>query len=638
MLRLLVKYYSRRFLSSWAVLVYDIVVVICSFIVAYFVRFNFDYTNIDSLAISLHLVKSTTVYFFFFIVIRSYSGIIRHTALSDAIRVLKATGFSFSLLVLLNIGLSLGSAQGFYIIPFSVLILHFLLSVFILVGSRVVVKWLFLQTERQYIKEKIPVVIYGAGSAGMLAKNALIKDVVHRYIVVAYIDDNPSKVNKSLEGIPVITSQKGFQESYIEQHKIKQLIIAIQDIHPEKKKEIIDVGLELSLQVKVVPAINLWINGQLSSKQLRQVEIEELLGRETIQLDSKNIDRELKNKIVLVTGGAGSIGSEIARQILRYAPKRLIILDQAETPIYDLQFEFNNAKNSLEYCKIIEFVIADVKDSFQLNNIFNLYRPDIIYHAAAYKHVPLMEQSPYEALRVNTFGTKILADLSVKYEVQKFVFISSDKAVNPSNIMGASKRIAEIYIQSLSNKKTKFVTTRFGNVLGSNGSVVPLFRKQIQSGGPITITHKEITRFFMTIPEACNLVLEAGAMGDGFDIFIFDMGEPVKIYDIAKKMLRLYGYSDNEVRIEEIGLRPGEKLYEELLNINEATLPTHHPKIMKAKISPICGNKISRYFNELSDLIIAGDDFALVDKMKQIVPEFKSRNSVYEKLDRQIKK
>ncbi len=378
----------------------------------------------------------------------------------------------------------------------------------------------------------------------------------------------------------------------------------------------------------------MWIDGELSSGQLRRVKIEELLERDIIQLDSKNINREIDNKVVMVTGGAGSIGCEIARQILNYSPKRLIILDQAESPIYDLQFEIKNTEAFQKDLNKIEFIVANVKDKFRMDNIFNVYRPDIIYHAAAYKHVPLMEQHPYEALLVNIFGTKVIADLSIKYDVDKFVMVSTDKAVNPTNIMGATKRIAEIYIQSR-DTKTKFVTTRFGNVLGSNGSVVPLFRKQIEAGGPITVTHKDITRYFMTIPEACNLVMEAGAMGNGSDIFVFDMGNAVKIYDMAEKMIRLYGFEPGiDIKIIETGLRPGEKLYEELLTNNENTLLTHHPKIMRARVSTLSYEQVCQYIDELSELIVESDEYTLVAKMKQMVPEFVSNNSVFEKLDK----
>ena len=644
MLKRLIASYSSNFLSSWVVLAIDIITVSGSFLFAYLIWFKFNYLVLDSVNVIIQLAITTIVYFFFFLLTRSYVGIIRHTGLSDAFRLLNAVSLSLAILIGLNIIFYISGNQDVYRISYSILIIHYLLSLFFLIGNRVVVKVFFIQITRQFTKERIPVLIYGAGAAGMLTKNALIKDKGLRYEVVAYIDDNPSKVSKRMEGIPVINQYRALRTSYIKQHGIKQLIIAIQGIHPEKKKRVVEAGLDLHLEVKVVPAFDNWIKGQLSSQQLRRVKIEELLERDTIHLDNKNINREINNKVVMVTGGAGSIGCEIARQVLNYAPKRLIILDQAESPIYDLQFEIKNTKEFEKYHNRIEFIIASVKDKFRMNNIFSIYKPDIIYHAAAYKHVPLMEQNPYEALMVNIFGTKTIADLSIKHNVEKFVMVSTDKAVNPTNIMGASKRIAEIYIQSLQTcppevgRSTKFITTRFGNVLGSNGSVVPLFRKQIEAGGPVTVTHKDITRYFMTIPEACNLVLEAGAMGNGADIFVFDMGNPVKIYDMAKKMIKLYGFKEDEILIKETGLRPGEKLYEELLTSTENTLPTHHPKIMRAEVSTLTNSTICHYFDDLSELILDADEYALVAKMKEIVPEFISNNSIYEKLDVKVVK
>ena len=637
MFKHIVSSYSGKFLSRWLVLLFDILTVGFTFILAYLVWYNFSLTNIIPLLVIKQLGVISAVYLLFFLITGSYSGIIRHTGLMDAYRILKAVAFSFILIFGINLVLTIVFGRGSnYRISYGIVIIHFLLSLFFLLGSMVVIKLLFIQIIRQFAKEKVSVIIYGAGSSGMLTKNALLKDKHYRYNVVAYIDDNPSKVRKRLEDIPVVTQQRALTPSYIERYGIKQLIISIHNITPDKKRKIVETGLDLHLNVKVVPAINSWINGELSSKQLRRVKIEELLERDTIELDSKNINRELRNKVVMVTGGAGSIGSEIVRQVINYSPKWLIIIDQAESPIYDLQFEINNTKSYQKSLNRIEFIVANVKDRFRMDNIFDIYRPDIIYHAAAYKHVPLMEQNPYEALLVNVFGTKVIADLSVAYEVEKFVMVSTDKAVNPTNVMGASKRIAEIYIQSLQTGKTKFVTTRFGNVLGSSGSVVPLFRKQIESGGPVTITHKEITRFFMTIPEACNLVMEAGSMGNGSDIFIFDMGEPVKIYDMAQKMIKLYGFEpEHDIEIIETGLRPGEKLYEELLNDMENTLPTHHPKIKRAKVVDADHDEVNQFINELSEIILDKDEFKLVSKMKQIVPEYISNNSVFEKLDKE---
>lgn len=636
MINRIIKYYSKQFVPKWAVLIFDVVTIGFTFVLAYLIRFDFHYVVNESPMPAISIFVATSIYLIFFLLIRSYSGIIRHTGFSDAFRIIKAGSLAFGVLLVVNAIVTIMGIENIYKVSYSILTIHFLLSIFFLVGSRVFIKLLFTQITRQYSKEKLPVLIYGAGSAGMLTKDALVKDKTSRFDIVAFIDDNPSKVSKRLEDIPVMTSDKAFQSSFIENNGIKQLIIAIPNIELEKKKKIIELGLEYNLKVKVVPAIDMWINGQLSSHQLRKVKIEELLERETIELDSRNISKELRNKTVMITGGAGSIGSEIVRQVLNYSPRRLIIVDQAESPIYELQFEINTTEAYQKYLNRVEYVVASVKDAFRMDNIFDTYKPDIIYHAAAYKHVPLMEQNPYEALCVNVFGTKVIADLSVKHEVEKFVMISTDKAVNPTNIMGASKRIAEIYIQSIKSQKTKFITTRFGNVLGSNGSVVPLFRKQIEAGGPITITHKDITRYFMTIPEACNLVLEAGAMGKGADILIFDMGQSVKIYDMAIKMIKLHGFTpDEDIKIVETGLRNGEKLYEELLNVTESTLPTHHPKIKRARVVQMDYKQIERLINELSETVLDRDDFKLVSKMKQIVPEYLSKNSVYERLDKQ---
>ncbi len=634
MIKFLVKFFAQRFLSCWVVLIFDILTISLSFVISYFLRYNFNNLLINTEEVKIQSVFIVSIYLLSFAIIKPFRGILRHSGFYDAFLILKATLLASILLIVSNIVSTSFDLDKIYIIPYSILVIQFLLSMSVLIGSRVVAKLIYIRISRQFITSKVPVIIYGAGDAGMLTKNALIKDVVYKYEVVAYIDDNTSKINKRLEGIPVYHQKKVLNFSFIKDHEIKQLIIAIQDLNPEKKKKIVEKGLELDLQVKVVPAINLWIDGELSSHQLRNVKIEELLERETIEIESINIERELKNKIVLVTGGAGSIGSEIVRQVLTYNPKRLIILDQAESPIYDLQFEIKNNQNFKNLLNRTEFIIANIKDKFRMDGVFDLYRPDIIYHAAAYKHVPLMEENPYEALMANIFGTKNIADLALKYSVEKFVMISTDKAVNPTNIMGASKRIAEIYTQSLRSTSTQFITTRFGNVLGSNGSVIPLFRKQIQSGGPVTLTHKDITRYFMTIPEACSLVLEAGAMGKGGEIFVFDMGKPVKIYEMAMKMIKLSGLiPDKDIKIIETGLRPGEKLYEELLTDSEKTLPTHHPKIMRAKVDSQDKALVDKYLHELSEIIIENDDFKLVDKMKTIVPEFKSNNSIFKKLD-----
>lgn len=634
MLRRLINSYSSQFLSRWIVLFIDTLITGTAFLASYIIRYNFDYSQINPYNVQLQLGMVLTAYLFGFFVLQSFSGIIRHTGMIDALKIFKATSVAFILLMITNASVNIYLPESRISVPYSILITHYLMTMFFLVGSRMFIRLMYIQLMRKYTKKRINVVIYGAGAAGLLTKNVLLQDPVFHYEIISFIDDNPSKIRKTLEGIPVVSSYRALRGSYVKQHGVELLIIAIQDMRPERRNKIVEAGLDLHLLVKVVPAIDLWINGQLSSQQLRRVKIEELLERDPIKLDSKNIVRELKNKVVMVTGAAGSIGSEIARQVLSFSPSRIILLDQAESPLYDLQFELKNNKNFKTQFEHIEFIVASVKDRLRMQRIMDVYRPQVIYHCAAYKHVPLMEDNPYEALLVNVFGTKIVADLAIKYGAEKFVMVSTDKAVNPTNIMGASKRIAEIYIQSLSNEQTHFVTTRFGNVLGSNGSVVPLFRKQIESNGPVTVTHKDITRYFMTIPEACNLVLEAGAMGTGSDIFVFDMGSPVKIYDMARKMIQLYGFEPGrDIEIVETGLRPGEKLYEELLTDKENTLPTHHPKIMRARVSPQTRFTANGYIDQLSELIIDADEFALVGMMKQIVPEYISNNSVYEKLD-----
>lgn len=409
------------------------------------------------------------------------------------------------------------------------------------------------------------------------------------------------------------------------------MILAIPSISVRERKDIINRGVDLGLSVKSIPHVNTWINGELTTNQIQDVKIEDLLGREPISLSNKNVSKELKDKVVLVTGAAGSIGSEICRQVLHYAPKKLVLLDQAESPLYDLQFELKNNEPYKTLGVPMEFVIANVKDYRKMKDVFDRFKPQIVYHAAAYKHVPLMEEFPYEAVYVNVFGTKNVVDLAMEYKAEKFVMVSTDKAVNPTNVMGATKRIAEIYTQSRQSDDTKFITTRFGNVLGSNGSVIPLFKKQLEKGGPLTVTDRNIIRYFMTIPEACSLVLEAGSIGENNNIFVFDMGKPVKIYDLAKKMIMLSNM--NGVEIEITGLRPGEKLYEELLATKENTIETENPKIMRAKVRQYTKEDVNAEILELGDMLDTCDGYKIVGKMKQIVPEFKSNNSIYAALD-----
>lgn len=635
MIKLIIDSFSERYISRWFIFAFDAFLVIFTVWLSTLIQNNFVPGNLLSDAFFLHLRFVFFIYAGAFLFFRTFSGIVRQTSLSDAFAAFKAITWGFVIIfVLAVISHRVETTPGSWP-PYSVLTLQYLLLLVSLIGSRFVVKSIYNRILRIPLKKQIGVVIYGAGTAGVLTKNTLHEDKEYHYKVIAFIDDNPYLAYKTLEGIPIVSYFVALRPTFINRHNIKQLIISIPSLYPERKKEIIEACLHLGIQVKVVPALNLWIHGHLNAYQLERVKIEELLQRDPILIDSKNVFRELKNKVILITGAAGSIGSELARQVLTHAPKRVVLIDQAESAIYTLQYELNNSPSRRINTHLIDFLVANVKDKLRMTSIMDTYRPDIVFHAAAYKHVPLMEENPYEALMVNVFGTKIMADLALKFEVEKFVMISTDKAVNPTNIMGASKRIAEMYIQSLANGKTRFVTTRFGNVLGSNGSVVPLFRKQIEHGGPVTITHKDITRYFMTIQEACSLVLEAGAMGKGDDIFVFDMGQPVKIYDLAVKMIQLYGFKPEvDIKIVETGLRSGEKLFEELLTNSENLLPTPHPKIMRARVSGLTHKEVSKFIDELTALIIEEDEFQIVRKMKEIVPEFVSNNSVFQVLDK----
>jgi FlaA1/EpsC-like NDP-sugar epimerase len=478
-------------------------------------------------------------------------------------------------------------------------------------------------------KEKRSVIIFGAGESGIITKRTLDRDAGTKYKVLGFIDDDKKKQGKKLESVSIYPIDK--LNELLENNDVSNLIISVQDLSPSKKQQIVDICLNHNTKVLNVPPFSNWINGELSFKQIKKVQIEELLERDAIQLDIVIIKEQLTNKTILVTGAAGSIGSEIVRQVIKFNPKKIILLDQAESPLYEMEMELHDKYKQQQY----EIVMGDIRNKDRMENVFKTFTPSIVFHAAAYKHVPMMENNPSESIFTNVLGSKNLADLSVQYKVEKFVMVSTDKAVNPTNVMGASKRIAEIYTQSLNkNSTTKFITTRFGNVLGSNGSVIPRFRQQIETGGPITITHPDITRFFMTIPEACQLVLEAGAMGKGGEIFIFDMGESVKIVDLAKKMIKLSGLIlDKDISIIYTGLRPGEKLYEELLANEENTIPTHHKQILIAKVKEYDFETTSSSINELINLFDQQNNKSIVKKMKDLVPEFKSNNSIYEELD-----
>ncbi len=637
MLRRLLDTYSERFLSRWVVLAFDVTSVFLSFILTQLLLHNLTLRHLDLYLLERQAIIVMASYLVGFLIAGSFSGIIRHTGQQDGFRILKGSmiGLIF-LMVISSIAFLVNRTDLPIYISNAFLIVHFLLVLFTLVGSRLVIKTIYHRMLNSEMVRKKNILIYGAGTSGLITKQSLEKEVGSPYNVVGFIDDNQSKVGKALIGSQVYSAEKALDKEFLSKHEIAQVILSIQKLDPIKKRSIIERCLELNLKIKVVPPVDRWIHGELSAKQIKSVKIEDLLQREPIRLDSQNISRELKGKIILVSGAAGSIGSEIARQVLHYSPKKVILLDQGESPLYELEMELKN--NLPKLFSLAEPVIGSVSDSLRMRKLFQHFKPEIIFHAAAYKHVPLMENNPYEAVKVNVMGTRILSDLAIEFGAEKFVMVSTDKAVNPTNVMGATKRVAELYTQSRKlnpQVRTQFITTRFGNVLGSNGSVIPVFRKQIEKGGPITITHKDITRYFMTIPEACNLVLEAGAMGKGGEIFVFDMGQSVKILDLARKMIKLSGLEEGkDIEIQFVGLRPGEKLYEELLATKENTKDTHHPKIMIADVSPGNPGIIESGVNEIIAVLSRSDDnFLLVRRIKELVPEYVSNNSEFASLD-----
>ena len=584
-----------------------------------------------------------------FFSVKTYAGIIRYTSAQDSFRILISIVISNFLLFFAN--LLLISLQEPTIISNAVLVINGLCSFLFLITYRAMVKYFFMYVKNMRI-DKRRVVVYGAGDVGIAAKRTVDHDSKVNMALVAFIDDDERKTGKAIEGVKIFHADN-FRDVVIS-GKVDDLIIATDNLSPERKNSIVDFCLENDIKVLTLPPVHNWINGQINTSQIQNIRIEDLLEREPIEIQNDIIGGQLKGKRILVTGAAGSIGSEIVRQIARFYPQMIILNDQAETPLHELHLELQEKNTS----NIFHAFIGDVRDQSRMDSLLKTFKPHYIYHAAAYKHVPMMEHNPAEAIRTNVMGTHVLADLAVRYNVRKFVMISTDKAVNPTNVMGASKRIAEIYVQALFNSfkqegvlytnglsqlngetkgVTKFITTRFGNVLGSSGSVIPRFKAQIQKGGPITVTHPEITRYFMTIPEACRLVLEAGSMGEGGEIYIFDMGTSVKIAELAKKMIRLSGLIPNQdIAIEYSGLRPGEKLYEELLNDLENTVPTHHSKIMIAKTREYNFETINKHIEELIQLSCEYKDMQVVIKMKEIVPEFKSNNSVYERLDKDL--
>jgi FlaA1/EpsC-like NDP-sugar epimerase len=614
----------------WVIVVLDLFISLFALTLAYLIRFDLkaDANTIENEwnVLSKSLFLFFALKFIVFYLFKIHKGLVRHTSTEDLKRIFYALT-TCSLLFLIFGIIRYTYFDGSFLFPMSVLIVEYISSLLILVGSRFLVKLFYLETIKN--KEKIEnILIYGAGISALITKKTIENDPRNNQKIIGFIDDNLKLAGTRIEGIQVYASSE--LSNLLSEFQVKTVIIAIQNPKLLNQKKIIDTCINLNIQIQKVPNPKSWINGEFSTKQLTKIKIEDLLGRNSILLEKDKVEKELEQKIILITGAAGSIGSGITEQIALFNPKLLILLDQAESPLFDLQFTLLNDFPELKF----ELVIGDVCNEIRMQNLFKTFKPQLVFHAAAYKHVPMMEMNPSEAVATNILGTKIIADLSDSFKVEKFVMISTDKAVNPTNVMGASKRIAEMYVENKNKvSETNYITTRFGNVLGSNGSVIPLFQKQIEKGGPITITDERITRYFMTISEACQLVLEAGAMGKGGEIFIFEMGESVKIIELAKKMIALSGLElGRDIDIKIIGLRPGEKLYEELLANEENTLPTHHSKILIAKNRPTTSEQII-YIEELITLIPLQDNQKIVKKMKKIVLEYISNNSIYETLD-----
>lgn len=615
-------------LPSWVVLIFDICCVFLAALLAVFIRGSIDLPSklsLEDYLIAPFLIVLVRV--IVFLALGTNKMVVRYTNSQNLLKIFFASSLASLILFLTN--KIMFYLSGFHIIPMSIIYIELPISLAILIFYRIQFKTYYLETINPS-KLKKNIVIFGAGESGILTKRVFDRDQISKYNVLSFFDEDSNKIGMTLESLKVRPYSQ--LSDYFSKNNISFLIISIQNLPASKKNEITEIALQHNVKVLVVPPVMKWINGELSFKQIKKIKIEELLEREPIELDKTLVSKDLIGKTIMITGAAGSIGSEIVRQILEFDYKKLVLVDNAETP----SFFLTNQCMARRQMKNIEILLVDITDKVKMDVVMKEYSPNVIYHAAAYKHVPLMEENVNAAIKVNVEGTKNLADLAVKYGTQKFVMVSTDKAVNPTSVMGASKRIAEIYVQSLNFEQsgTKFITTRFGNVLGSNGSVIPVFREQIENGGPIMVTHPEITRYFMTISEACQLVITAGAMGKGGEIFIFDMGESVKIYDLAVKMVKLSGLTlGKDITIEFSGLRQGEKLYEELLANQENTKQTEHEKIMIADVRRYSYPEVTQMINNLIQLKDT-EPFTIVKEMKVIVPEYKSQNSKFDILNK----
>lgn len=629
--------HNLSYLPRWIIVLIDFTVIVFAFLLTYILYDRAGLNYIRTPHKGFYISSLFGVNMFFFWLFRTYSGIIRHSSFIDAIKLLFSQTAVLVFLLFFNFLFEMLFHDKVF--QNTGLFINIVLSFCGLFVYRVIVKQTFeIYFTVRNDNKLINAVIYGTDANAISVANALNLETPSRFKIVGFVDKNNQNASKRMLDLPIYVQRKNLP-ILLRSIDVEAVVIADRSLSKEEQIVIVDQCLEFNYKVFTLPLVSDWENQKEISQKVKNIQIEDLLEREPIVLDSISISKQLMNNTILITGAAGSIGSEIVRQVLSFNPQKVIILDQAETPLHHISLEVESIKTDA----VIRTLIVDIRNRAALEKVFKLYRPQVVYHAAAYKHVPLMEENPSQAILTNVEGTKNLADLSLEYGVKKFVMISTDKAVNPSNVMGASKRIAEKYVQSLHLKsqnkngfnKTKFITTRFGNVLGSNGSVVPLFSKQIADGGPVTITHPDIIRYFMTIPEACQLVLEAGSMGNGGEIYIFDMGKPVKIIDLARKMIRLAGYTpDRDIKIKIVGLRPGEKLFEELLNDTSKTLPTYHEKIMIAQEIQEEFEDLHIEIEELIGIASFFDNDDIVAKMKKIVPEFISMNSTFAVLDK----
>lgn len=625
------RYLSAKVLPIWTVLLIDVLIIVVSSLLAYALRYDFRSLFSESSSIDVTIVCTVAVNLIFFRAFRTYSNVLRFSSFVDIMRIFVALTVSYVLLLIASIVVK--SFTNINVAPITVLFMSYIISFAMMACSRIVVK-IFFEALNFDGSRSANVFIYGAKEAGVNIAKALRVSLRNHYHLRGFIADEPELINKVMMGVKVFPNDDTLIEN-LDDRDVHTIIISPAKMEALKHSDMADRLLAHNIKLMTAPPLSEWNNQFLDRTQLKEIQIEDLLQRNPIEIDIHKVASHLEGKRVMITGAAGSIGSEIMRQVASFNPYKLILVDQAETPLHDIRLELQDRWRDID----AETIIADISNVTRMEEIFRRYKPQYIFHAAAYKHVPMMEDNVSESIQVNVYGTRTVADLAVKYGAEKFVMISTDKAVNPTNVMGCSKRICEIYVQSLAKKLlaegghvTQFITTRFGNVLGSNGSVIPRFRDQIQRGGPVTVTHPEIIRYFMTIPEACRLVLEAGSMGNGGEIYIFDMGKPVRIVDLAKRMISLSGRTD--VKIEFTGLRHGEKLYEELLNVKELTKPTYHEKIMIATVREYDYDEVNERIQKLIDVSYTYDQMKIVAAMKDIVPEFVSKNSCFEVLDK----